>query len=815
MHQAILAQARRNRERPAACKLRFVRSASAPLPPRILAELEGTFETSVIESYGMTETTSSPIACNPLPPRQRKPGSVGVPVGLEVAIMDEGGVLLPGGKTGQVVVRGASVMAGYYGDPVVTVDAFAGNWFKTGDLGFFDNDGYLFLVGRLREIINRGGEKIAPQEVDDVLGEHPAVAEVVTFSVDHATLGEDVASAVVLRSHCVATPKEIRQFAVGRIADFKVPRQLLIVKEIPKGPSGKVQRTGLAAKLGLVPSATPSPAFAAPRTALEKTLAKYWAEILQVEQVGIHDDFFACGGDSLLATRVICHVYDITQVELQVSQFFQAPTVAEVAHQIERLTDVGRTSRPSSAIVSVPRKNGVMPASVAQERLYKLQHALPELPYFNVLYALRLTPPCELAILERSINEIVRRHEVLRTTFALIDGQCVEVIAPRLTVTLPFDDLRTLPPSQKEAVGHQLIQDEALHSFDLVKGPLLRARLIQLSQQEQLLLISAHQVVCDGWSLGVLTKELAVLYNAFFTREEPALPPLPFQYADFAYWQRHWKSHAEIAAQLTFWREQLREPLPAIQLATSGARDGPDDFQTARRTRVLPASLARAAKCFSSREGGTLFVALVAALKTLLHCRLGENDLRVATNVANRNRPGTKALIGPLVNTIIIRTNLAGDPSSLEVLRRVRATVLASFAHQDLPFEQLTEVLERERHIKPASHAKVLILLQNSTLRPPARSGTFVCEEANPNLILPLVTITTFDVIVGLSETSNGLAATCIYKSHLLGLEAIDRLLRDFEMTIEQMVMYPERPISAIRTFLEQEPASGLPHRQY
>jgi acyl-CoA synthetase (AMP-forming)/AMP-acid ligase II len=238
IHQAILAQVRRSQERLADCRLRFVRSGSAPLPSHILMELESTFEAPVIEYYAMTETTSTPVACNPLPPARRKAGSAGIPVSLDVAIMGEGGALLTHGQTGEVVVRGAGVMPGYDGDPIATEAAFAGDWFKTGDLGFFDDDGYLFLAGRVREIINRGGEKVAPQEVDHVLLQHPAVAEAVTFAVPHATLGEDVASAVVLRSHGVATPKDIRQFAIGRIADFKVPRQILIVDKIPKGPTG-------------------------------------------------------------------------------------------------------------------------------------------------------------------------------------------------------------------------------------------------------------------------------------------------------------------------------------------------------------------------------------------------------------------------------------------------------------------------------------------------------------------------------------------------------------------------------------------------
>ena len=360
MHQAILAQARHNRERVADCRLRFVRSASAPLPPRIFAELERTFETPVIECYGMTEIASSPIACNPLPPRQRKAGSVGIPVGLDVAIMDEGGALLPGGQTGQVVVRGASVMSGYDGDPMATEAAFAGDWFKTGDLGFFDDDGYLFLAGRTREIINRGGEKIAPREVDEVLLEHPAVAEAVTFAVPHATLGEDVASAVVLRPDAVATPKDIRQFAIGRIADFKVPRQVLIVSEIPKGPTGKVQRVGLAAKLGLASSrghaaglrrATDAPREGAgrklgrdpPRSnrSVSTMTSSRWAETLSS------------------VTHVLTHVYEIMHLELEVSRFFEAPTVAEMAHHLETLIQAGQAQRPSSAIVRVPREDGV------------------------------------------------------------------------------------------------------------------------------------------------------------------------------------------------------------------------------------------------------------------------------------------------------------------------------------------------------------------------------------------------------------------------------------------------------------------------
>jgi acyl-CoA synthetase (AMP-forming)/AMP-acid ligase II len=800
MHQAILAQARHTHERLADSRLRFVRSSSASLAPGVFAELERTFQSPVIEWYGMTEVTSSPIACNPLPPRQRKAGSVGLPVALDVAIMDEQGALLPGGRTGEVVVRGASVTKGYDRNPQATKAAFAGDWLKTGDLGYFDDDGYLFLVGRSREMINRGGEKIAPQEIDEVLLDHPAVAEAVTFAVPHATLGEDVASAIVLRPNAAATPKEIRQFAVERIADFKVPRQVLIVSEIPKGPTGKIQRVGLAAKLGVANGGSVPQNFIAPRTPIEKALVEIWAEVLQLEQVGVHDDFFALGGDSLLATRILLRLHETLHVDVEISGIFEASSVGEMAEHIEMLIQAGQSARTPSAIVRLRRENGVGPSSIAQERLYKLQQALPDVPFFNVLYPLRLTSAVDAAVLERSINEIVRRHEILRTTFTVVDGRYVQVIAPQLIVPLACDDLRAEPRSKNKAVGHQVIQEEVLHSFDLAKGPLIRARLVRLGEQEHLFLISMHQIICDGWSLGVFVEELVALYDAFSGGEVSTLAPLSIQYADFAQWQRHWHSNPDVVAQLEYWREQLRGPISVMRLATARPKRKSDDFRTARREVALSADLSEAAKRFAHEQGGTLFMALIAAFKTLLHRYTGEDDLRVATNVANRNRAETERLIGPLVNTVILRTSLDGDPSPREVMRRVRATTLGAFANQDLPFQEVVAALRREGAIKPAALAPVMMWLQNTALRPLASSGDELAfEEAVPSMLLPLVTITSFDVILMLRESAQGLVGTCVYKPHLFGARTIDRLFLDFRKVLEHMIVQPERPVSEIQ----------------
>jgi len=334
MHQGILARAASNREIVSQCPLRFIRSSSAPLPPQVMASLEAEFNAPAIESYGMTEA-SHQMASNPLT-AFRKPGSVGVAAGPEVAIMDEAGNLLPVGEVGEVVIRGGNVTSGYYNNPEANQSAFTKGWFRTGDLGYLDPDNYLFLKGRIKEIINRGGEKISPREVDEVLLDHPAIAQVVAFAAPHTLLGEDVAVAVVLQEGASVTEQEIKEFAAARLADFKVPRVVVFVEEIPKGPTGKRQRIGLAQKLGLTASdpTMPRADYAPPQTPVQAELVKIWSEVLRVDRVGIYDNFFQLGGDSILATRIANKVLELTNIELSFLFFFQEATVEKMADLI-------------------------------------------------------------------------------------------------------------------------------------------------------------------------------------------------------------------------------------------------------------------------------------------------------------------------------------------------------------------------------------------------------------------------------------------------------------------------------------------------
>jgi acyl-CoA synthetase (AMP-forming)/AMP-acid ligase II/acetyltransferase-like isoleucine patch superfamily enzyme len=338
IHQSVLSRAERNRDIIARRPLRLIRSSSAALPERVMRDLEDTFQTQVVEAYGMTEATHQ-MTSNPLAPLRRKPGSVGMAAGPKVAVMDDAGNLLPPGQVGEVVIAGPNVTNGYENNPGANKSAFTKGWFRTGDQGRFDEEGYLFLTGRLKEIINRGGEKIAPREIDDVLTEHPAVGQAIAFAIPHPTLGEDVAAAVVLKQGASAKESELRAFASTRVAHFKVPQRILIVDAIPKGPTGKLQRIGLADKLADKLAAKLQEDFVAPSTPVEKKLSEIWQRLLKVERVGIRDDFYALGGDSLAITTMMIEIEKRFQMQVPVDSFLKNPT-------IERLAQLLRPDKP-------------------------------------------------------------------------------------------------------------------------------------------------------------------------------------------------------------------------------------------------------------------------------------------------------------------------------------------------------------------------------------------------------------------------------------------------------------------------------------
>ena len=405
MHAAIAARGAQNREELSAHSLRFIRSCSAALPVRLMHELEERFGVPVLEAYGMTEA-SHQIACNPLPPAVRKPGSVGLATGTEFAILDKADRPLPPGAEGDIVVRGPSVISGYAENPSANAQSFVAGWLRTGDVGLVDDDGYLVIKGRAKEIINRGGAKISPYEIEAVLLEHPAVAEAVAFALEDTRLGEDVGAAVVLHSSACTTSAELCDFASGHLADFKVPRRIAVVDEIPKGPTGKLQRIGLAAKLGLelsAANATEPSVRVRPQNRLDELLLAMWARTLGVERVALDDNFFALGGDSVAATELLLAIEEATGTKLSIGALFDAPSVADLARLIE-----GADPCPRSQRVAAIRANGSLPPFFCVEAgplFWPLAQRLgPDRPFFSLLL-----PPEDISTLS-TVEEIAAFH---------------------------------------------------------------------------------------------------------------------------------------------------------------------------------------------------------------------------------------------------------------------------------------------------------------------------------------------------------------------------------------------------------------------
>ena len=791
MHRAILEQAAQHPETVANYPLRFIRSSTAPLPAAVLSELERVFQVPVIEGYGMTEACL--ITCNPLPPRPRKVGSVGTTAGPEVAIRNEAGAFLPAGVCGEIVIRGANVVQGYENDPLANRNAFSQGWLRTGDMGYFDADGYLFLSGRLNEIINRGGEKIAPQDVEQAILASPAVAEAVVFAVPHTRLGEDVAAVVTLNPNAVATADEIRQFVAVRLAAFKVPQQVLIVDDIPQGPTGKVQRRHFAAMFGLGASEPPpserSKVSVTPRSPMEAQLVNLWAEVLGLQQLGIDDNFFALGGDSLLAMRLIARLGAVMNVEVPLQRFFQTPTVAAMAtyleHAPQAMSDMALSPVPP-ALRSEP-----FPLSYAQQRLWFLERLALSGHAYTLLEVVRLHGRLHMYALEQSLQHMVQRHAILRTTFAEVEGQPWQHIHPYVTVSCPVVDLQVLSLVEQEERTETLARQEMRRPFDLAEGPLLRAVLLRLTPETHVLLLTMHHIVFDGWSHRLFWLELSSLYRAWVAGEPPSMPPLATQYADFAQWQLGWMQGGVLDRLLTYWQRQLADMstlmLPADYLRPAVRTSG------GRRHRVAYSlSLTNRLKALSQQYGVTLFMTLFAVFQTLLHRYTDQEDIAIGTLVANRNRLETEALIGFFVNTVVLRTHLSGNLRFDELLEHVREVTLDALHHQDLPFEKLLEALRPVRELNRNPLFQVLFVLHNTSRQTPTLSDLDVSfQEIDPETAK-------FDLTLNLEASREGVKGWFEYSTDLFEAATITRMAGHFRTLLEGVLAAPEQSLSRL-----------------
>lgn len=446
------------------------------------------------------------------------------------------------------------------------------------------------------------------------------------------------------------------------------------------------------------------------------------------------------------------------------------------------------------------KESGPCPLSFAQRRLWFMDQLESGSAAYNIPLAVQLEGTLDVAALERSLNEVERRHDVLRTVFAWdADQQPVQVVQPWRKRTLPVRELPGATIAKREAAARQAAAEEARRSFDLQQGPLWRAELLRLDEQTHILLLTMHHIISDGWSMGILIREVATLYEAFSTGNESPLPELSIQYADFAQWQRSWLQGAVLDQQMKFWREQLSGELPVIELPTDHRRPQHQSFRGERQSFHLNAALTDRLKQLSHEHDATLFMTLLAGFQTLLHRYSGQNDIVVGTPIANRNRAEIEDLIGFFVNTLVLRTRLDGDRKFTGLLAQVREVTLGAYAHQDVPFEKLVEELQPERDNSRHPLFQVVFVLQNAPVALPQLSGLKVT-----NLNIEPETAK-FDIVVNLHETEAGLAGVIAYNTDLFDAETITRLMNHYESLLEDMVAQPSAPLKSFDLLTEEE----------
>jgi acyl carrier protein len=701
---------------------------------------------------------------------------------------------------------------GYYKQPEATAAVFIKNPFtddpndlvyKTGDFGRVLKDGNFEFLGRKDQQVKIRGVRIELSEVASLLRAHTAVEDVAVIDREDGAGNKFLCAYVVLRAAVATT--ELQAYLSARLPEYMTPSAYVVLDELPRTLNGKIDRRALPAPGRSAAEAGRT--LVAPRTPLEQAVAQLWCDALNLDQIGVDENFFTLGAHSLLATQVLSRLRAAFGIELPLRSLFEAPTVAGLAARIEtaRAQTDGQTSpgaqtqpgaQPPLRRVS---RAGALPASFAQQRLWFLDQLNPGDATYNVPVAVRLKGRLCAATLQQSLVEIVNRHEALRTIFAAQAGQPVQVVSDTCSLAWQSCDLSALAEPARAEQATRLAADAARRPFDLATGPLLRVVLMRLDEAEHVALLVVHHIVSDGWSMGLLVKELAALYENFAGGRPSPLAELPIQYADFAHWQREWLQGAALDAQLQAWRRLLGDKLPAWQLPTDRPRGVAGHGRGGVYEQTLDRELCAALQALTNDEGATLFMTLLTAFQVLLHRWTGQTELTVGTDIANRNRVETESLIGFFVNILVMRADASGDPAFRELLARARGQVLESYAHQDLPFSKLVEALRPERTLSRTPLVPVLFVLQNAPLPALELAGLKldafeVAQEA-----------ARFELALFITETPDGACAKWKYSADLFDQETIARLADRFTALLKSIVARPDARLSDLNMLTEDE----------
>jgi amino acid adenylation domain-containing protein len=776
--------------------VRTVNLAGEPLKRALVDRLHALSHVeAVFNLYGPSEDTTYSTLVQVPRSTEREP-TIGAPIaGTRARVLDRGLRPLPAGVPGELCLAGDGLARGYLNRPDLTAASFVPDPFGgpgeriycTGDLARWLPGGALEFLGRIDHQVKVRGFRIELGEIETALLAHPGVREAAVLALGEG--GERRLAAYVAGE---AGPAALRSWVERRLPAYMVPADWVNLSSLPLTPNGKVDRKVLARiepERGTVAMA----AAAGLRTQEEELLAGIWSALLRVGPVGPRDNFFDLGGHSLLATQVVSRAREVLEVELPLRALFEAPTLSGLAARIEALLRKGlRVQIPPMRPVA---RDSELRASFAQERLWFLDRFGADRSSYNIPAAIRMHGRLDVPALAACLTGIVRRHESLRTTFAATGGagsRVLQVIAPSFELPLPLADIGGLPESTRDAEAGRLAREEARRVFDLARGPLVRATLVRLDEREHFLLLSMHHIVSDGWSIGVLLRELSELYSALVEGRPSVLPELPVQYADFAAWQRSWLSGGALAAQLGWWRERLAGAPAVIDLPTDRPRPPVQSARGGRLPYALPAALTRDLRALVRSAGATLFMALLAGFQALLARATGSEDLPVGTPIANRNRAETEGLIGFFVNTLVLRGDLSNDPSFRELLARSREATLGAYTHQDVPFEKLVEELRPERDLSHSPLFQVMVILQNAPM------GALELPDLTATPLAADGGTTKFDLRLSLMETAEGLSGSLLYNRDLFDASTVVRLGSQLERLLAGAAASPGLPLSGL-----------------
>ena len=753
--------------------------------------------------------------------------SIGRPISnTQIYILDQNLQPVPVGVPGELHIGGAGLARGYLNRPELTQEKFIPNPFartkgagqqgsrgtgaeilpnpqlpvprprlyKTGDLARYLPDGNIEYLGRIDNQVKIRGFRIELGEIEAVLSQYPHVQASCAIAREDIPGDKRLVAYIVPQKEQTLTVSVLRSFLKEKLPEYMVPSAIVILKALPLTSNGKLDRRALPA-----PDlhSQLSDKYFAPRNSIEEVLSGIWAQVLKVERVGIHDNFFELGGHSLLATQIISRIPEAFGTSLPLRSLFKSPTVAQLSEVIASELQTG-SSLMLPAILPVSTRQDI-PLSWAQERLWFLHHLEGESGAYTMPFAIRLVGNLNIKALEQAIGEMVRRHEVLRTRFEIEHDKPIQVIATDIAITLPVVDLQNVADPWKQV--EQLAIKEAYKPFDLAKDPVLRVKMWQVATDEYVLLIAIHHIAADGWSIGVLNRELSAHYRAITTGSAVELPELSVQYADFTLWQRQWLTTQVLEPQLSYWKQQLAAAPPLLELPTDRPRPAIQTFRGGTERFQLDALLTSRLRQLSHKSGTTLFMTLLTGFVVLMSRYSGQTDLVIGSPIANRNRKEIEGLIGFFVNTLALRFDLSPELTLKALLEQVRQVSQNAYDHQDLPFEMLVEELQLERSLDRNPLVQVMFALQNAPTNPWDLPGLKV-EKTHWGL-----EAVRFDLEVHLWEVAEGLEGYCYYSSDLFDAATIARMMKHFQNLLEAICL---QHAGANVTNLEQ-PVSQLP----